>query len=152
MAFHYFDGDMMKKIITTLIRPRLEYAAVVWPSRKKKDIRKLERIQRIATKMVPELLNLSYETRLGELGLPTLKERRERGDLMALYRNTSGMDVLDRNYSIEMEGRRRLTPGFLTYLFPLPTRKQGFVDQTVLSVTRSVFDAVREAASRNEIN
>ena len=49
------DKDMMKKIIATMKRPRLEYAAVVWSPHKKKDVMKIERIQRAATKMVPEL-------------------------------------------------------------------------------------------------
>ena len=44
----------------------------------KKDIRKLERIQRVATRMVPELRELSYEDRLKEMGLPTQQDRRER--------------------------------------------------------------------------
>ena len=43
-----------------MIRQRLEYAAVVWSPHAKKDIRKLERIQRVATKMVPELSELTY--------------------------------------------------------------------------------------------
>ena len=38
-----------------MIRPKLEYAAVVWSPHKKNNIRKLERIQRAATKMLPEL-------------------------------------------------------------------------------------------------
>ena len=54
VEFHYMDMSMMKKIITTMVRPKLEYAAVVWSPHHKKDIRKLERIQRIATKMVPK--------------------------------------------------------------------------------------------------
>ena len=29
VAFHYMDKEMMKKIITTMIRPKLEYAAIV---------------------------------------------------------------------------------------------------------------------------
>ena len=29
VAFHYMDKDMMKRILTSMIRPRLEYAAVV---------------------------------------------------------------------------------------------------------------------------
>merc|ERR1712035_308533 len=78
MAFLYLDADMMKKLIGSMIRPRLEYAATVWSPHTKKNIRKLERIQRAATKMVPELRDLSYEERLGELGLPTLENRRER--------------------------------------------------------------------------
>ena len=38
MAFHYMHKDMMKKIITSMIRPRLEYAAVVWSPRVLKRI------------------------------------------------------------------------------------------------------------------
>ena len=44
---------MMRKIITSMIRPRLEYAAVIWSPHEKKHIRKLERVQRAATKMTP---------------------------------------------------------------------------------------------------
>ncbi|MPC58352.1 hypothetical protein E2C01_052353 [Portunus trituberculatus] len=39
--------------MTSMIRTRLEYVAV--------DIRRLERIQKIATKMVSELKDLTYE-------------------------------------------------------------------------------------------
>ena len=41
---------------------------------------KLERIQRITTKLVPNLENQTYEGRLKEIQMTTLKERRERGD------------------------------------------------------------------------
>ena len=95
-AFHYLDEEMIRKLITTMIRPRLEYAAVVWSPSTKKDIRKLERIQRAATKLPSTLSNLPYEERLEKLNLPTLEERRERGDLIALYRILSGFDKLDR--------------------------------------------------------
>ncbi len=44
-SFTYLDEEMVKKLIASIIRPRLEYAAVVWSPRLKKDIRKLERIQ-----------------------------------------------------------------------------------------------------------
>ena len=47
---------------------------------------KLESIQRIATKMVPELENLTYEKRFKEMHLTTLKERRENGDLITIYK------------------------------------------------------------------
>ena len=30
VAFHYMNKDKMKKILTSMIRPRLEYDAVVW--------------------------------------------------------------------------------------------------------------------------
>ena len=46
---------MMRKIITSMLRPKLEYTEVIRFSHKKKHVTKLERIQRITTKMVPEL-------------------------------------------------------------------------------------------------
>ncbi len=65
-----------------MIRPKLEYDEMVWSPYKKKHVKKLERIQRIATKMVPELKDLTYEERLEEMKLSALEERRERGDLI----------------------------------------------------------------------
>ena len=56
---------MMKKIITTMIRPKLE--EVIWSPHKKKHLLKLERIQSITTKMVPELEDLAYEERLKDM-------------------------------------------------------------------------------------
>ena len=78
MAFHFLDQDMMKKIMTTMIRPKLEYAEVIWSPHKKKHVLKLERIQRIATKLVPELEDLPYEERLKEMHLTTLKRKKRK--------------------------------------------------------------------------
>ena len=94
-AFTYMDEDMIKKLIEYMIRPRLEYAATIWSPHNKKDIRKIERIQRAATKMAPSLQDLPYEDRLKRLGLPTLQQRRERGDLIAIYRVSKGKDQVD---------------------------------------------------------
>lgn len=90
-AFTYLDGEMIKKLITSMIRPRLEYAALVWSPRLKKEIRKLERIQRAAMKQPETLRDYTYEERLERLGLTTLERRRERGDLIALYRIQEGL-------------------------------------------------------------
>ena len=95
IAFTYIDADMVKKIITTHIRPTLEYASVVWNPHLQKDINKLERIQRAATRWVPELKDLSYEERLKILNLPTLEARRTRGAFITLYKCTTGMMETD---------------------------------------------------------
>ena len=50
VAFHYMDKDMMKKTLTSMIRARVEYSAVVWSPNANKDLRKLERIQELPQK------------------------------------------------------------------------------------------------------
>lgn len=86
MAFAYMDEEMLKKILVTQIRPRLEYAAVLWSPSTEKNIEKIEKIQRATTKLAPILYELTYEERSSRLGLLTLEQGRERGDLMAIYR------------------------------------------------------------------
>ena len=44
--------------------------------------------------MVPELSELTYEDRLREMGLTTLQDRRERGDLITLYKIVNGIEKL----------------------------------------------------------
>ena len=58
-----------------MIRPKLEYALVVWSSHKKRNVFKLERIERITTMTVPELKDLTYDERLKEMQLSTLAKR-----------------------------------------------------------------------------
>lgn len=111
VAFHYMDKEMMKKIITSMIRPQLEYAAVVWSPHLQKDIRKIERLQKAATKMVPELRDLQYEERLREMGLPTLQERRERGDLITLYKIVNGFEKMDKQDLVEIREEMGRTRG-----------------------------------------
>ena len=52
MAIHFLDKDMMGKIITSMIRPKLKYVEVMWFPHKKKYLLKLERIQKVTTKIV----------------------------------------------------------------------------------------------------
>ena len=46
MTFHFLNKYMMRKIITTIIRPKLEYAEVIWSLQKKKQVLKLGRIEK----------------------------------------------------------------------------------------------------------
>ena len=53
-------------------------------------IEKLEKVQKLATKLVINVKKLHYEERLRRLKLPTLKYRRIRGDMIELYKIFAG--------------------------------------------------------------
>ena len=60
----YKEKQLVVPLYKAIVRPHLEYCIQAWRPCRKKDIDKLERIQRRATKMIPALRDLSYESRL----------------------------------------------------------------------------------------
>jgi len=75
----------------SLVRSHLEYANSVWYPKRKIDVDKLERVQKRATKLSPELSKKSYSDRLKALKLPTLKYRQYRGDMIELFKIIKGI-------------------------------------------------------------
>jgi len=66
-------------VLTTLYKS-LEYCLTIWNPQYNKDKFLLERIQHLFTWIFPHLRPLPYETRLCQLGLWPLEERRNRAD------------------------------------------------------------------------
>ena len=69
----------------------MEYAVSAWSPYYKKDRKLLERIQHRFSKMVKGMECLEYRERLRRLGLWTLEERRNRGDLLEVYKISKGL-------------------------------------------------------------
>ena len=95
ISFESIDKEMFLTLYKALIRPLLEYCVHAWSPHLETDITLLENVQRRATRMVREFNQLSYEERLKELGLPTLKDRRIRGDMILTYRLLHGKEGID---------------------------------------------------------
>ena len=101
----YKEKQLIVPLFKAVVRPHLEYC--IQASYRKMDKDKLERIQRRATKMIPELRELSYESRLLQCGLATLKTRRLRGDQIEVFKIVNGYEDVDRNMFFKLkEGSR----------------------------------------------
>ena len=86
--------DVLIRLYKTLVRPHLEYCVSAWSPYYVKDRSLLERVQHRFTRMVPGLRNLSYENRLEHLGLWTLEERRNRADLLEVFKMYKGLSTI----------------------------------------------------------
>ena len=89
-SFQLLDKLTLPVLFKTLVRPHLEYGNVVWGPWNRADQQLVERVQRRATKMVPEIRHLSYPERLQALKLPSLYHRRRRGDMIMVYQLLHG--------------------------------------------------------------
>ena len=91
----YKNKDTVSRLYKALVRPKLEYCVQAWCPYLRKDIDRLERVQKRATKMIPGLHNLSYAERLKECNLLSLEKRRLRGDLIEVFKLLKGLDKVD---------------------------------------------------------
>ena len=72
----YKEKSLIVPLYKAIVRPYLKYCIHAWSPCLRKDIDMLEKIQRRATKLIPDLRDLRYEERLKECGLTTLETRR----------------------------------------------------------------------------
>ena len=96
-TFTFMDKDMFLNLFKAIVRPHLEYATSVWSPQYKKDMIAIENVQRRATRMLPCLKGKTYPERLKTLGLPTLEYRRERTDMVQVYKIMNDREKVDKD-------------------------------------------------------
>ena len=83
--FSRMDKDMFTILYKSLIRLQLEKGDPIWSPCYSKDKIKLQNVNMRATKILPQLQNMSYTDQLKELGIPSLEYRKLRSDLIQVY-------------------------------------------------------------------
>ena len=88
---------MFLNLFKSIVRPHIEYATPIWSLLNKKDKIIIGNVQRRATKLVASCKNLSYPERLRKLGLPSLEYRKERADMIQVYKILNGIDIVEKD-------------------------------------------------------
>ena len=101
-SFVHLDEDTIRLLFRGIVRPVLEYGQAVWSPFKLGEQRRLESVQRRATRMIPGIRHLSYSKRLRHLSLPSLSHRRKRGDMIDVYKYLHGPAILHYRTKFDM--------------------------------------------------
>jgi ribonucleases P/MRP protein subunit RPP40 len=120
--FKNLDTESFLILYKTYISPHLKYCVQVWSPHLKKDVQLLERVKRKSTKLVRGLNKMSYQQRLQRLGLTTLEERRERGDLIEVYKILTGEENIESNQFFQLASKNRDMRGHTLKLFQQRSR------------------------------
>lgn len=133
-TFSELNPSIFTPLYKCLVRSRLEYGQSIWSPYLIADIKKLENVQRNATRQINSFKNLSYPERLQKLKLPTLYHRRKRGDMIETFKIISGKYNSETVISLKMdEGGRRGHPFklFKNRTNKLDLRKYAFPQRIV---------------------
>ena len=101
--------------------------------------------------MIEECRNLNYESRLLLAGSTTLEDRRDRGDMIEVFKIVKGLDKLEQNKFFALEGTGR-TRGHRFKLSKSRSRleiRKNFFSQRVVNQWNELPDSVVEAESVN---
>lgn len=143
-TFSSFEISSFALLYKTYVRCHMEYCVQAWSPYYRKDIDILEKIQRRATRMVPELRHLSYKDRLKRLNLTSLEERRQRGDLIEAYKIISGKENVNCDKFFKMaDSNNNITRGNSKKLYK-PRLNKGILQ-------RSKFFSIRVVNSWNQL-
>ena len=143
--------DILVPLFIGLVRPILEYANPVWSPMYRKDIDRIEKIQRNFTKRICGLNHLDYTERLKNLNLPSLEYRRARGDMIETYKIMHGLydsvttkSLINRNITITRTSTNKLfKPRFITKQF------QHFFSNRIINNWNSLPEDIVCAKSLN---
>ena len=84
-SFNYSNAEMVLRLYKSLVQPVIEYGNIIWGPYYVMDKQAIEKVQRRATKITPELIHYSHQECLQKSSLPSLVYRWQRGEMIFLY-------------------------------------------------------------------
>ena len=155
-AFSIRDKQTTLKLYVTYVRPHLEFAIQAWCPWTEGDINLLEAVQKRAVNMIYGI-GESYDEKLKELKLTTLRDRRIRGDAIETYKILNGHYNVEKTTWFEMAvrgvGMNTQQSGSVNALKSqrsnLEVRK-NFFSQRSVNTWNALPERIRDARSVNQ--
>ena len=104
-VFQDRSAVVMLQLYKSLIRSKLEFSCPLWNPVKLPDISKLESVQRSFTSKITSVSHLGYWDRLKSLGLMSLQRRRERYDMLYMWKILNGSVPNDLGITFKFNSR-----------------------------------------------
>ena len=143
------DKLLLTRAFCTFVRPLLEFSSIIWSPYFKKDIYKIEAVQRSFTKAIGNLRHLSYKDRLINLEIDSLQCRRLKSDLVMCYKMLNGL--VDMNSSCFLvRATYSSTRGNSFKLAKLPVgslRDKNFFTNRIVNIWNSLPDSIVTSSS-----
>ena len=96
-SFHFRKKQHLVPLYTTFVRSKLEFANAAWCPWQEGEIEMLEKVQKRFVRMLSDVKGETYEEKLEDAGLTTLKERRRRGDMIETFKTMNGFNHVDKD-------------------------------------------------------
>ena len=96
-SFHFRRKRDLVPLYKTFVRPKLEFGVQAWSPWTEADAKELEKVQERLIRLLSDARGSTYEERLRDAGLTTLKERRERGDVIEVFKTLRHINNIEEN-------------------------------------------------------
>ena len=153
-AFHYRSKATLIPLYKTFVRTKMEFAVAAWNPWNEGDIALLENVQKRMIRMVSDVRGETYEEKLADAGLLSLKERRQRGDMIEVFKTMRGFNKVERRewFVIREEEEVRATRSNTTVTDGVERRRPDVLFQTrAKKEIRKNFFTMRVVQPWNEI-
>jgi hypothetical protein len=125
-AFHTKSRKSILRLFKAYVRPILEYSSIVWNPYTNRCTDKIERVHRHMCRMIPSIRHLSYRDQLNCLGLYSLQLRRQRYQLISMFKFYHQLTDVDFDlfFTVKTDNRTRghklsIIPKFAKYNYRL---------------------------------
>ena len=152
---HICPRSVRETVYKTLVRPTLEYGGAAWDPYYDKDIKKLERVQRKATRFCAGNYNppASVTEMLKDLSWDTLAMRRKTARLSFMYKLTHNLIDFSAENHLKLNNKRG-TRGSHDFKFLVPRAKKdifkfSFFPRTISEWNSLPKDVVNVASLDN---